>query len=779
MKRIHLMTPEMQDSQGGYTREVSIRGYLESNFADEIPPTTTYVFTHELEVSPGLTLHTMAWGDHIFVTGSGRQWGVWNPQSKAIMREVSSKPFLTAEIVGDVTTKKITRDCYPENRRVGWHQRQAVPVYGLHGYTRGDYRRDDARPDDPNLFPYLYMTVKLTAEGADPVTGVIYLPMPLQGVATLIEDGKTIDVTYELPAHNFKWNWKESLLYTVSGTDQWNRKRTNPLEVLYRHAKHSTLTDGIDEWWVQFFRHNESVLGLANREEDGLKAVLKKKDIAANMERLKKESPDNYLFFRWLMNHRTVSKQCNNKLLAAMLRTCGADYSALQDALQTARIVTAPEGSHDHGWRDEEENRWFGARRFLCLSLPGAKEKVQEQEAKADYRKRKTNEGKAEGLGIDAAEYPKLFKAVKDGNLPASIFAQPDGTAVNREFPLWEKALRRKGWDATLFQIAKDAGGRSTYEKDITPYLNFLFKIETYLTKHTGGTKFGKWKAVPKYVQSQWELEMDDEAGQQTSTKRSAFTPTVDNDTRTVTVPYVAVCVSGVRTQWCYARHYHLFEEGLTDPESGGIVLKDYEEKLNGRDDYGLCYYTLTGTVTARGYPTFLIIFERLNTKTPEELEAQGLPACRTRIHFHRVHPKRKKNGKKTPACQLIEACYQYMAGNIPASEVADQQGDLVFLPGNDPADTKAKVEAKPLVGQKLVFESHRMVSLDGNPLVLWHSTAKTPKNRLGFVTSTGGIRVEHPEHEDIVGLDSGTYEIRRCRSWEANPKAIWSLTID
>ena len=776
MKRIHLMTAEMQEKDHDRYREHAVLEFLQQHHPEEVPATSTYAFTHELELSPGLKLYTMTWGDHIFVAGSGRQWGTWIP-GKFLMREAVEQPFVTAEIEGPVVTKQITRMCYPESRR--GYRRHQESVTGMHGFTvepRG--YAQDARPDDPDLFPYLYLNVKLTAEGADPVTGQVHVKMPLRGTATL--DGPDIDITYELPDHGFKWSWKESLLYVRSqNRDHYRYSETNPLEVLLRHAKDSTLTDGIDAWWVRFFELNEHALGLTTRRTDSLKAVLKKKDIAANLERLQKESPANYLFFRWLMDARTKDKQCNNKLLATMLETAGGNYKTLQDAIQTARIITAPNASHYIGYSDTTEDRWFEARRFICLALPGAKEKVQEQDAKADYRKRKTNEGKAEGLGIDTADYPRLFKAVKAGHIPASIFAQPDGTAVNREFDLWEEALRRKGWAEVIYEIATDAGGRSTYEKDISPYLSFLFRIETYLTRHTGGTKHGKWKAVPKYVQSQWELEMGEEAGEETTNKRSAFTPTVDNKTRTVTVPYVAVCVTGVRTQWCYARHYHVFEQGLTDPESGGIVTKDLEEKLNGRDDYGLCYYTLTGTVTARGYPTFLIIFERLSRKTLAELHAQGLPACRTRVHFHRVHPKRLKKGKKTPACQLIEACYQYMAGNIPAEEVAAQQGDLVFLPGTDPTDSKAKVKTPPLVGAQLEFESHRMVSLDGNPLVLWHSAAKTPKNRLGFVTSTGGIRVVHPEHEDIEGLDAGTYEIRRCRSWEANPQAIWSLTID
>jgi hypothetical protein len=35
-----------------------------------------------------------------------------------------------------------------------------------------------------------------------------------------------------------------------------------------------------------------------------------------------------------------------------------------------------------------------------------------------------------------------------------------------------------------------------------------------------------------------------------------------------------------------------------------------------------------------------------------------------------------------------------------------------------------------------------------------------------------------HDEHMDRV-IPAGTYEIRQCRSWEANPKGVWSLRID
>jgi hypothetical protein len=248
--------------------------------------------------------------------------------------------------------------------------------------------------------------------------------------------------------------------------------------------------------------------------------------------------------------------------------------------------------------------------------------------------------------------------------------------------------------------------------------------------------------------------------------RRSAFTPVADNAKHTITVPFVAVKVYGAVTQWCYAQRYHVFEEGMTDPISGGIVVNDLEVKLNGRDDYGLCFYTLIGTDTATGSPTFLVIFERLKNKT--------------HVHFHRVRPCRSKDGIRTTACKLIEACYQFMAGNIPASEVVAQQGDLMFLRcDNDPVKAGAKVAA-PQEGRVLEFESHKFLPLGENGILsLYVCEAKQPANRLGFIYAPNGLRVEHPEHENIEHLAEGWWEIRRAKSYEANPVVIWSRTID
>jgi hypothetical protein len=97
-----------------------------------------------------------------------------------------------------------------------------------------------------------------------------------------------------------------------------------------------------------------------------------------------------------------------------------------------------------------------------------------------------------------------------------------------------------------------------------------------------------------------------------------------------------------------------------------------------------------TGSISNHGYPTFLIIFERLKQTT--------------RVHFHRVHPNKYKDGKATPAWKLVEECYRYMAGNIRAEEVYAQQGDLIFIK----VDAAPEHEAEP----KFIsdFESHSFI---------------------------------------------------------------------
>jgi hypothetical protein len=130
-----------------------------------------------------------------------------------------------------------------------------------------------------------------------------------------------------------------------------------------------------------------------------------------------------------------------------------------------------------------------------------------------------------------------------------------------------------------------------------------------------------------------------------------------------------------------------------------------------------------------------------------------------------------------TPANQLIEATYQYMAGNVPASEIVTQQGDIMIMRAEgDPVRQGAKVAFdKVQQGASILFESHKFVG----PLSFWPSTAKTPNNRLGFIHAEEGLNLEHPEHDNTDRLPGGWYEVRRAKSYENNPVGIWSLTID
>lgn len=660
-----------------------------------------------------------------------------------------------AEITGPSRTKELTlqpgyshRSCSVWNRP--WYQVETVVDSYEETFHKDRWWYDRTinstdRVSQWNVLPFVYVPIALTVGGKT---------WNLEIRCDFPFDQCTLDDDSNLCTHFLGQEAKISL-----NAIDWNRND----KVFRTFVK--TLSDADqDRLWDVFLRWYQAKHKEAS--EQGLKSALTKN--AANFERMRAESPLDFLFFQSLQSKRTRGGISANQLLAEFLRHSNNEYDTILAGLRTCRKEAASV-SYDYSYTSTETEEWLHA---VSKTLPGAAERIRATEAKKDFRKEKTLTEQAVGLGVSSDRYPKLFKAITGGHIPIGIFHQPGSDqAVNREFPLWEKALAQKGWAETIYEIAANAASRNTYERDITPYLNALFTWPAFVTKHAKGKK---WRAMPKFVQSQWELEMtnegddDAEGPQKTRKERSAFTPQVDNENRILTIPYVAVTVSGVRTQWCYSRHYHVFQEGFTDPESGGIVLHDLERNLNGQgDDYGLCYFTLTGTVTARGYPTFLIIFERRDSGE-------------TWVHFHRVRPCRMSGGVYTPACELVERCYQYMAGNIPASEVTAQQGDLIFIRHpHDPIAAKAKVADDPETGEAFEFESHRFVASEASKVTLYRSIVTQPKNRLGFLHAPEGFEVHHPEHDDLKGLEPGWYEIRRCKSYENNPTGIWSLVID
>ncbi|MBS1722847.1 MAG: hypothetical protein JSS66_07700 [Armatimonadetes bacterium] len=352
-----------------------------------------------------------------------------------------------------------------------------------------------------------------------------------------------------------------------------------------------------------------------------------------------------------------------------------------------------------------------------------------------------------EFLDLDAERYPLLNAAITAGEIPVSTFFRKKEQffLLNSNWQLWEEMLAHQ--PALAKELAQEVSKRTHYEKDLMSYFYFLlYGLPEYLQKHTGR----KWRVTGKLVDSPNELEApraDQAAG--VSKKRSALTPIVENELSTVVVPYASLALHGRMTTYCYSHDYHLLERGFSF--NGNATMSDLEEKLNGRDDYGLMFYTLTGSQQGRGYPTFLIIFERRSDMTY--------------VHFHRTHPCRSKDGDYNPVHDWVKVCYNWMVGNIPAKDIVAQQGDMVFV------QHEHKMPCNELV---MAYEGHCF----DRPVKFAPYEKKEKQNVLGYLQVDGDTWLRHGEHEDVL-IPAGDYEVRQCRSWEANPVAVWTLRID
>jgi hypothetical protein len=358
-------------------------------------------------------------------------------------------------------------------------------------------------------------------------------------------------------------------------------------------------------------------------------------------------------------------------------------------------------------------------------------------------------------IEIDQERYPLTYEALTDGSVPLTCLFPAGETyfLINDNWDLWE-GMPSKFPEETK-AIAQEAGARRQYERDVMSYFYFvLFALPEYLNRHTGY----EWACSPRLVESQYELEPEAvEEDRGVIKRRSALTPVTDNRKHHVVVPYCSMAVHGRMTTYCYAHSYHLLERGMVF--DGNVVIRDLEEKLNGKDDYGLMFYTLTGSSSNRGYPSFLIIFERLGRKN------------RTRVHFHRGHPMRSKDGDRNPVSNWTRVAYKWMLGNVSSDDVEFQQGDLAFVRISD-----AREETVDFSGAVDVtdYDSHCFT----RP-VRFVKYAGKKKHVLGHVRiDEKGLRLKHPEHDDVATM-TGVFEVRQCRSWEANPKGIWTLNFD
>lgn len=349
-----------------------------------------------------------------------------------------------------------------------------------------------------------------------------------------------------------------------------------------------------------------------------------------------------------------------------------------------------------------------------------------------------------DSLKLDEKKFPKTAKAIKEGEIPIGTFFRSSEQyfIFNDNWALWEAMLAK--YRETTIALALEVKGRTTYEKDLMSYFYFLLhSLPNYLKKHTGK----KWTCVPKLVDSQEDLEPPTADDSGVSRKRSALTPVADNDKNIVTVPYASLAIPGRQTTYCYALDFNVLREGFSF--NGNVVTSEIEEKLNGRDDYGLMFYTLTGSAQGRGYPTFLIIFERKSDGTV--------------VHFHRTHPSRSKDGDYNPVHNWCRSSYNWMAGNINRELIKAQQGDLVFVATDKQVEFSKTVDAY----DKHCFEK---------PVKCAEGPQKS--NILCYVELDEDTLLKHTEHEDVL-IPAGRYAIHQCRSWEASPKGVWTLRID
>lgn len=548
---------------------------------------------------------------------------------------------------------------------------------------------------------------------------------------------------------------EDNLVITLSAHEQMHRTPAH-------WVKSATmLKHDIDKSFSELFTSNV-VTPWEKRALTSIKKQETSGPIAGYIEQLRKEKPLLGHFLNVLHSDKASDRVTNNQLLSKFYAAVSS-YEQFEQNLQKA---------YSHWLTLTSPFLEMKTLRDALYQLDGVSEHITDKRAKTQWQFAKSNQAKAETLGITETKYPHLFAALVSGDIPFALFhvSGCEDKLINVEYPILEHALAIPQWHKVVCEIAQNASRRNTYSRRITNYLSFiLYTLPNYLNRNAPlknkGKKKRSWTCIPKFVNSQWELEMSEDSNENGTTKRrSALTPVADNDTGVVTVPYAAMSISGVRTTWCYSELYTVVEQGQEDPlnDNGGVFPSDLAEKLNGRDDYGLCFYTLTGTARNQGYPTFLIIFERTS--------AHG-----TKVHFHRVHPSRYRGPAKTatPSSVLIEECYRYMAGNVRAEEIAYQQGDLLLLRVDQPG----KVTDTPV--NVFGFENHEFKSKSATPVKLLRATGKSRGNTLGWLHAPDGMSMPHPEHEPIEDIKPGWYELKRCKSYENNPVSVWVLNID
>ncbi len=488
-------------------------------------------------------------------------------------------------------------------------------------------------------------------------------------------------------------------------------------------------------WGESYFGTPMTALSLG-RGHDARKALIER---LAHQDRANSNS-----FTLPLMNALLTNATVNKVKIGAVTRTC-------LDAL----VSMWKPGEQGHEERLQQIMRYFlcmAIERVLgelwpqdlirMLPIPSA---LEEAKLGVMLKEGKTQLRRAEECGVVREKYPLLWQAFAEG-LDSKILYMPEHGGklpVNREYRLWETMFRR-GHGAEIKEIVEYVVTRVNYSRRITQYFAAMLRLEAWLDRHA--PREGGWRVQPKIVTTTSD-ELHESEG--VSKRRSAMTPTVSEGL--VLLPFVTIREGG---GCAYSEEYVISDVGVRDiaKPNGGIFEVPFEEKLNGRDDYGLLYYTLTGSTEFSGYPTFLIILEHLEGGK--------------RVHFHRVSPCRRIGGIDTLTTDLISRCYQYMAGNIPANEIDFQQGDLIFV----------RAQGNPLVGATLVdqYEGHTFEP----PILYAPGDGGVAGNFLGTLEAKGTWSLTHQEHAPHRN-PPGRWKLYRCKSFERNPSGSFRRFVD
>jgi hypothetical protein len=483
-----------------------------------IPPSegkNRTIYACWVELGQGAKIRVFRWGPYIF------------PETISSIYTMGviecDEPFVRVEVLGSAYTK----EALVRQETGDYWGRRFTEKVGVDEYSEDNYWRKSQSPP----IPYSYLKLRFTTTDGWELGDVeARFKRPEGGTIDLGQNTTLFEASLDF--FGMRHTWRENI---VPAQDSYQTKWDKVRRLLTQFE----IKQGADALWALFLVHDTDNSCFTK----GVKSTESKSGIKENLERLKSEEPVLWGFYSWIHNEKTRDGFSNNSLLSAFLEARGRDFEQLKEGLKTAMKEGLTASSGDE----------VAVTRAFCLTLPGAKDKSDEKRAHKEWYLRKSTKEKAIGLGVDPVSHKKLLAAIERGDIPLSVFHAPSDQLqpVNVEFDLWERAFDRAGWEPILCEIAQSAAARTKFEKDVTPYIAFLFRIEGYLDRHTGKGK--KWKAFPKFVKSQWELEMTEATEEGTTKQRSALTPIPDNEARTITVPYVSMGIRGAITTYCYS----------------------------------------------------------------------------------------------------------------------------------------------------------------------------------------------------------------------------------